>query len=86
MRPPWPSVSPLPSFCTVHTDAVPRYVSLVESFGAIWRWLWGVQHLGWRELAREDRIVEAVADLMTDAELADDGSSDEPSSIHGAKG
>jgi hypothetical protein len=67
---PRPSVSPLYSFCSTRPDAVPRYVSFSETLQAVWRWLRGVEP-GWRERAREARMVEALAEVMA-AETEED--------------
>jgi hypothetical protein len=64
---PRPSVSPLPSFCTVHPDVVPRYVSFPETARAIWRWLRGVGP-DWRQRFREAQLVERLAEEMRQAE------------------
>jgi hypothetical protein len=71
---PQPSVSPLPSFCTVRHDAVPRYVSFSETVAMIWRHLRGVQPTQ-RERQLEAAVVKRLAAEMDEAEppaLADD--------------
>ena len=55
------SVSPWYSLVTVTT---PQHVpSLTESLRLIWGWLRGVQP-NWREAAREERVIEALAAEM----------------------
>jgi hypothetical protein len=60
---PRPSVSPLYSFCSVRPDVVPRYVSFAETFSAVWGWLRG-REPDWRERAREQRVIEALAEEL----------------------
>jgi hypothetical protein len=60
---PRPSVSPLYSFCSVRPDVVPRYVSFAETFSAVWGWLRG-REPDWRERAREQRVIEMLAEEL----------------------
>jgi hypothetical protein len=63
---PHPSVSPLPSFCTVRHDAVPRYVSFSETVAMIWRHLRGGVQPTQRERQLEAAVVERLATEMGD--------------------
>jgi hypothetical protein len=64
---PRPSVSPLPSFCHVRTDAVPRYMSFQETVGAIRRHLTGRPKPSMRELWLAEQAVERLAEEMEEA-------------------
>ncbi len=50
--------SPLPSFAS-RPDVVPRYVSFVETVGAVWSWLIGRKPTLWQR-TREQRIIDAM--------------------------
>jgi hypothetical protein len=51
------------SFCTVRSDAVPRYVSFAETVRAIWRRLRGVRP-DWRQRFREAKLVADLAEVI----------------------
>jgi hypothetical protein len=58
------SASPFYSFVTVTTRPTP---SLADALRAIWSWLRGTRP-GWRETAKQARIVERLAEELADDE------------------
>ena len=52
--------------------AHPACLSFAESLQAVWRWL-RAKPPGWREQAREVRLVDAIAAEIEEAEAADRG-------------
>ena len=69
--PPRYSVSPLPSFCTVITSTVPRYVSFQETVQAIWRHLTGKPRPSMRERWLAEQAIERLAEEL-DAEMEEE--------------
>jgi hypothetical protein len=83
------SVSPLPSFCTVRPDAMPRYVNFAETVGAIWRHITGRPKPTQRELWLAERAIERLADEMEEEAAVvgadpDDGKRKTKGEGHGA--